>query len=30
MPSISDIKGTYFHPDLVLPVLMWVNNKLKR
>ena len=23
-----DIKGTYFHPDLVLKVLMWANVKL--
>lgn len=24
-----DIKGTYFHPDLVLTILMWANTKLK-
>ena len=24
----QDIKGTYFHPELVLKVLMWANTKL--
>lgn len=23
-----DIVGTYYHPDLVLPILMWANKKL--
>ena len=24
----SPTAGTYFHPDLVLPILMWANKKL--